>query len=250
MKHKEKQEWLEAVMADPDLKPVVKVYAFGVKAHMFGNKDESWPGKEAIHAATNLGTGHYSEYSKALADAGYLEVTPRRGTSNLYRLTLPTPVGGNHLHPTGVTVPPTGVTPAPNGGPNPTKNPTKETIKENPTKDASAPGSPSLKSEDIPSSILNQSPTFEEIVSPLLEDRRFSLPETGDAATEGLNKHLVADLEKQVPAIANEEGWDSAFAAQVLQFALDPTFAVGRSAGGRIAAAKAEVQSAMVGESW
>lgn len=177
MNYETKQGWIEAVMADTSLTPAAKVYAYGIFQHMYGKKDNAWPGAKALSETTGLNNSKFYVYNKALVEAGYLEVTPRRGTSNEYHLQVPTPTGGTHLPPQGVTPPPEGVTPTPTGGTKTTKNTTKETSKED-INSASAPVDTSLMEEDIPTSILNQNPSFEEIVSPLLEDRRFSLPES------------------------------------------------------------------------
>lgn len=177
MNYESKQAWIEAVMADSNLTPATARYAFGIFKHMFGTKDESFPGAKKIAEATGLNDGHFYKYNKALIEAGYLEVTSRRGTSNIYRLTLPTSNGGNHLPPVAVGVPRVEVTPTSSGGTNTTSNTTTKTTKSKTSKSASAPVDSSLK-EDTFQSILTQSPSFEEIVTPLLQDARFSLKES------------------------------------------------------------------------
>jgi hypothetical protein len=139
--YKVKQEWLEAVMAS-DLSPATKVYAWGVYQHMYGNKTDAWPGAKAIGAATRLDDSKYYLYNQALEDAGFLEVTPRRGRSNEYLLTYPPPEGvGTHPH-KGYHPPPEGVTPTPTGGTNTIKNLSNKTTSESNKSAAVVAGAP------------------------------------------------------------------------------------------------------------
>lgn len=249
MNYETKQEWIEAVMADTTLTPAAKVYAYGIFQHMYGKKDVAWPGAKGLAKTTGLNDSQFYKYNKALKAAGYLEVTSRKGTSNHYQLTLPTSSEGMYLPSVEVTLPSVEVPPTSSEGTKTTKNTTTESIKSKTPKSASAPVV-LFEEEDIPSSILSLNPTFEEIVSPLLEDARFSLTETGDAAPE-LNKHTVAEINEQVPALAEEENWTADFAKQVLTLALDPHFAPETvTTGRRIYQAKQQVREAEGVDAW
>lgn len=202
MNHETKQSWIEAVMAS-DLGLATKVYAFGIFKHMYGTKDNAFPSGKAIAKATGLADGKFYLHNKALADVGYLEVTHRVGRSNLYQLSEPTHAVGNHLPTNEVGVPTEEVTPTHTVGTNTTSKTTKKTSKKKTTtKSASAPVDTSL-SEDIPNSILSQSPSFEEIVSPLLEDSRFSLLNTD--STEPPKKKHRKQIDKELNQAIHEQ---------------------------------------------
>lgn len=193
MNYTDKQEWIEAVMAS-DLGAATKVYAYGIFKHMYGTKDNAFPSGKAIAKATGLATGKFYLHNKALAEAGFLEVTHRVGRSNLYQLAEPTHRSGNHLPTEGVGVPTEGVTPTHRRGTNTTSNTSSKTSKSKTSKSATAPvDSPLIKSENVPSSLVNQTPSFEEIVEPLLAERRFSLqdPIPTDAATPSPDTHRL-----------------------------------------------------------
>lgn len=130
MNHKEKQGWIDAVMAT-GLSPATKVYAWGIFKHMYGAKDDSFPGAKALREVTGLNDGHFYKYNKALKDAGFIEVTSRRGTSNTYRLIEGTATGGKYLPPQEVGVPPQEVGVTSTGGTNTLKKTIKKTTMEN-----------------------------------------------------------------------------------------------------------------------
>lgn len=129
MNYKVKQEWLEAVMAS-DLSPATKVYAYGIFQHMYGNKDSSWPGAKALTGSTGLNDSQFYKYNKALVKAGYLEVTPRKGRSNEYVLSLPTSTEGEYPPQLEVYPPSEEVTPTSTEGTNTTKKTVMKTTRE------------------------------------------------------------------------------------------------------------------------
>jgi hypothetical protein len=127
-----KQEWIEAVMADSSLTPATARYAFGIYKHMFGKKDESFPGAKALAESTGLNDSQFYKYNQALKDAGYLDITSSEGRSNTYRLLLPTSSEGRYLPPQRVGVPPERVGGTSTEGTNtPRKTTKKTTMKDN-----------------------------------------------------------------------------------------------------------------------
>lgn len=154
MNYKDKQEWIEAVMSS-DLTPATKVYAFGIYKHMYGLKDDSFPGAKALREATGLNDSHFWKYNQALKEAGFIEVTSRRGTSNEYRLTEVTSTRGRYLPPEEVGLPPEEVGVTSTGGTNTTKNTSSKTTSKTSSTAAGAPV------EDGPSPTLEEVPEVE-----------------------------------------------------------------------------------------
>lgn len=75
---KQKQEWMEKVMASR-LPKATKIFAFGVFIHAFGNKTESFPGSDRIKEVTAFSSsGRFPEYRRALEQAGALKVSKKR----------------------------------------------------------------------------------------------------------------------------------------------------------------------------
>lgn len=83
--HKWKQEWAEAMLAS-NLTPACKVYVYGLFKHMYGDKTEAWPGRNALVAATGLNDSAFARYNRELRDGKWMEITSRKGMSNRYRL--------------------------------------------------------------------------------------------------------------------------------------------------------------------
>lgn len=149
MDYKDKQDWIEAVIADKCLTPATKVYAFGIYKHMYGVKDESFPGAKALTEATGLNDSQFYKYNSALLQAGYLEITPKLGTSNTYRLLLPTSSEGRYLPPQRVGVPPLEVGGTSTEGTNTTSNTSKDTsMKDNKT-EAVVADAPTASNDEI-----------------------------------------------------------------------------------------------------
>lgn len=126
MNYKDKQEWIDAVMAS-NLTPATKVYAYGIFKHMYGNKDDSFPGAKALRNVTGLNDSQFYRYNQALQHAGFIEVTSRKGTSNEYRLIDLTSREGMYLPSDEVGVPQERVGGTSTEGTNTTKNTTKDT---------------------------------------------------------------------------------------------------------------------------
>lgn len=132
--YKEKQEWLEKVMAS-SLTPAQKVFAFGIFTHMYGTKITSYPDTERLIEATGLARSKYSEYRTALFDAGAMTGTKdrkARGRQENYTYTLNLAwagqvPSGNVKSPVGtspVLQVPSGDSQVPSGGSNTTRNTT------------------------------------------------------------------------------------------------------------------------------
>jgi hypothetical protein len=153
MNYKDKQDWMKAVMAS-DLTTATKVYAYGIHQHMYGNKENSWPGAKALEEVTGLSRSKFYKYNQALEEAGFLEVTHRRGTSNQYRLVEVTPIGSKGSSQRDEGLLPEGVGVTPTGSTKKTKKTTRKiTMEDNNTTDApvvaDAPTAPSSLNSEL-----------------------------------------------------------------------------------------------------
>lgn len=174
MKHKDKQEWIEAVMADTDLTAATKVFAYGIFKHMYGLKDTSHPGTEALEKTTGLSRSKFPSYRKGLIEAGYLSAEVEKGRvyhytlSNMYlEGTSTCTQKEQHMYPEGTTH-------VPNGGTNTTKNTTTNPTRED-INSAIAPVDTSFakKTYDPPTLSIYDS-SFEGIVTALRKDGAFA----------------------------------------------------------------------------
>jgi|GEM_PF-2969510 len=188
-RYKAKQDWLDKVMASK-LTHAQARFAYCVFKHMYGTKIESWPTTEDIMEAGGFASsGHFKDFRDALIASGCLIAVLGYHTKNAkqknYKYTLNLDWDGA-VAPQGIAVAPQGISGSTSGdcrstsgASNTTSNTTTKTTSKT-SKSASAPVDSSLK-EEVPNNILSQSPSFEEIVTPLLQESPFSLTETGSA---------------------------------------------------------------------
>jgi hypothetical protein len=217
MNYKDKQDWIEAVMAS-DLTPATKVYAFGIYKHMYGVKDNSYPGAKAITEATGLNDSQFYKYNQALQQAGFLEVTSGKGkgkghsnATNVYRLTEPTSTEGNPSPSEEVTSPPERVRVTSTEGTNTTKNTTKDTSMEynknnNAPVVADAPTVPSFLNDEI-KSVPDLPMSFKDEVDLFALNRKGAFYVV-DFKFESANEVTSSEGNPGESQIETDTGWD------------------------------------------
>ena len=158
--YKQKQEWLERVMAASDLTPATKVFAFAIYKRMFGKKVTSNPTEAQITEDTGLNRSKFNDYRMSLEGALTMTKGPSsNGGRDRYTYTLvldwqsnvPTgdidtvvepesnvPSGDNQCTQRGQSMYPVGTINVPRGDANTTSNTSSKTL----SKTTRAPAEP------------------------------------------------------------------------------------------------------------